>query len=455
MRLTMPEPKIELYKDGFAKHDKLDRKATGDRLSELVERLDDPLVIALDGAWGSGKSLFLKCWVGEHLKRDGNTTQTVYFDAFKHDFLDDPLIALTGAIAERFHDAEAEAQEQDAAKNAKRRKKFKKTAWAVSKAAGRIGLSAVTFGATEILSDMGDELAKATSDEIKTFLSSDEGDKESEKFWNAHTARMTAMDAFRAALTELTEPFSAEDEEQNSEHREDTPSRKLVIVIDELDRCRPDYALSLLEVIKHFFNVDGVHFVLGVNLLAMQNSVRMRYGSGIDAMTYLQKFQSLILRLPEMTGYRQPDLIAYFDLASGKMQLDTDLHDAARSLLQRYRGTPKLSLRSVERFLTILALLPSQRMRGENVEYIVHGALMKTCLPEMYEDMKNNRLTLEQLQQSFNLEEFEIPVWQTIFSAARGEQSEFAGSTRVIPTDFLPNICNRYLEVFDASDLSR
>ncbi len=76
MRLTMPAPKIKLYKDGFAGHDKLGREKTGHRLSELVERIDDPLVIALDGAWGSGKSLFLKCWVGEHLKRDGNC-QTV------------------------------------------------------------------------------------------------------------------------------------------------------------------------------------------------------------------------------------------------------------------------------------------------------------------------------------------------------------------------------------------
>jgi KAP family P-loop domain len=101
MRLTIPEPKIELYKDGFAEHDKLKRKDTGDRLSDLAERIDDSLVLALDGAWGSGKSHFLKCWVGEHLKRNDCTTQTVYFDALQHDFLDDPLIALTSAISER------------------------------------------------------------------------------------------------------------------------------------------------------------------------------------------------------------------------------------------------------------------------------------------------------------------------------------------------------------------
>ena len=104
MRLTVPEPNITRYKGGFAQHDQLNRKETGDKLSELVERIDDPLVIALDGAWGSGKTFFLKCWVGEHLQREGNSTQTVYFDAFQNDFLDDPLIALTAEIFDsRFH----------------------------------------------------------------------------------------------------------------------------------------------------------------------------------------------------------------------------------------------------------------------------------------------------------------------------------------------------------------
>ena len=58
MRLALPEPSITLYDDGLEKHDKLDRQPLADRLSDLVENNDDPLVIALDGGWGSGKSLF-------------------------------------------------------------------------------------------------------------------------------------------------------------------------------------------------------------------------------------------------------------------------------------------------------------------------------------------------------------------------------------------------------------
>lgn len=71
-RLTFREPDITLYEGGFAGHDLLERKATGDALSDLVDRIAEPMVIALDAGWESGNIFFLTCWVGEHLKREGN-----------------------------------------------------------------------------------------------------------------------------------------------------------------------------------------------------------------------------------------------------------------------------------------------------------------------------------------------------------------------------------------------
>ena len=54
MKLTLPEPQIDLYNDGLDPHDKLDRKPIAKQLSHLVESIEDPLVIALDGGWGAG-----------------------------------------------------------------------------------------------------------------------------------------------------------------------------------------------------------------------------------------------------------------------------------------------------------------------------------------------------------------------------------------------------------------
>ena len=90
MRLTIKEPDIDIGTDGFDKHCQLGRAKTGKVLSELVEKIEDPIVIALDGSWGSGKSFFLKCWTGAHTNENDGKAKVIYFDAFEHDYLDDP-----------------------------------------------------------------------------------------------------------------------------------------------------------------------------------------------------------------------------------------------------------------------------------------------------------------------------------------------------------------------------
>ncbi|MGB4788611.1 MAG: P-loop NTPase fold protein, partial [Lentibacter algarum] len=103
-RFTLPEEEIDIYKDGFETHKNLlDRSEEGRRLSHLVTTIDDPVTIAVDGAWGAGKTHFLKCWVGQHLKDTigKKETEVLYFDAFAHDYLSDPLVALSGALIER------------------------------------------------------------------------------------------------------------------------------------------------------------------------------------------------------------------------------------------------------------------------------------------------------------------------------------------------------------------
>ena len=92
MKLVPPEPQVDLYNEGFEETDILQRRKTGEALSDLLNRIDDPLVVALDGRWGTGKTHFLKRWVGAH---EGATT--IYFDAFAHDYLGDPLPNLIAA----------------------------------------------------------------------------------------------------------------------------------------------------------------------------------------------------------------------------------------------------------------------------------------------------------------------------------------------------------------------
>ena len=82
---------------------------------------------------------------------------------------------------------------------------------------------------------------------------------------------------------------------------------RLVVFIDELDRCKPDYAVLLLERIKHYFFNDRITFVFSVNLEELQHTIKRFYGEGFDACKYLDRFFDYRIALPpaNMTRYYQ------------------------------------------------------------------------------------------------------------------------------------------------------
>jgi hypothetical protein len=213
------------------------------------------------------------------------------------------------------------------------------------------------------------------------------------------------MAAFRQALVDLTEPDS-----------EGTPTQKLVIVVDELDRCRPDYALNLLEVIKHFFNVENVHFVLGVNLTELENSVRARYGAGVNASKYLQKFYNVRMPLALKTPVRSEEggLYAYFEEQSARLGLDhTHYRYAFGVYFQAFSNIPNFSLRDTNAILTAAMLTPSAPQRdGDISEYLSAGLIALRILePNLYKTLGgrlfDGKETSERILNRFGL--FDMP----------------------------------------------
>ncbi|MFF0924524.1 P-loop NTPase fold protein [Rhizobium leguminosarum] len=101
MKLFPTDPEVDLYNEGFGDTDFLGRKAVSRKLSALVDSLETPVVIALDGAWGTGETHFLRRWVGADKLENEGKAQTIFFDAFQHDYLEDPLFAITGSIGSR------------------------------------------------------------------------------------------------------------------------------------------------------------------------------------------------------------------------------------------------------------------------------------------------------------------------------------------------------------------
>ena len=202
-------------------------------------------MVVLEGPWGSGKTYFLRRWVGAHTLENSGHAITVYVDAFAHDFLDDPLTALAGAINGRLPKGDAP----------KAKRALKKAVAVLARPVLRAGLAVATAGASEAAGPLVDAALVAGSKDADAAVDS---------FWKRKEGKLAAMRQVHDALEAMTAAKDGED------------PRKLVMVVDELDRCRPDYALAVLEVIKHFFAVPNVHFVLGVNMEALEHSVRAR-----------------------------------------------------------------------------------------------------------------------------------------------------------------------------------
>ena len=73
---------------------------------------------------------------------------------------------------------------------------------------------------------------------------------------------------------------------------------RLIVFIDELDRCKPEYAVRLLERIKHYFSNDRITFVFSVNIEELQHTIKRYYGEGFDACRYLDRFFDYRIALP-------------------------------------------------------------------------------------------------------------------------------------------------------------
>ncbi|MDU8912427.1 P-loop NTPase fold protein [Aestuariicoccus sp. MJ-SS9] len=383
MRLTVPEPKIDLYNEGFEKHCRLGRAKDGQKLSDLVERVSEPMVVALDAPWGAGKSVFLKCWVGAHVAENGGTATTVYFDAFKHDYLDDPLVSIVGVVAERL---ESLGGSKSGSAKKKGLAKVKSYAPMFGRALLRLGIAYATAGALHEIPDPTQSLA----DDALDAGSKELGDA-TRDFWRTEENRRNAMEGFREGLSQV-----ASDE------------TKLVIVVDELDRCRPDYALSLLEVIKHFFDVPNVHFILGVNSAELANSVRARYGSGVQAEKYLQKFITLTMPLVPRPARRGPSTqlqIDHFRYVSEQLGLEASWKfrwlETYLGYVDHHAG---LGLRDVERIAALAVLTPEPIERPEARLHLYTGLIiLKVHAPGLIQKAKDGSLNNEDVFRIFKL----------------------------------------------------
>lgn len=120
---------------------------------------------------------------------------------------------------------------------------------------------------------------------------------------------------------------------------------RLVIFVDELDRCSPSYAVRLLERIKHYFSNSQITFVFSVNISELQHTIKKYYGHDFDGARYLDRFFDLRVQIPKI------DLSKYYS------QLNFSARDYAWSVMCdamiRIYG---MELREISRYLQLYQL---------------------------------------------------------------------------------------------------
>lgn len=117
-----------------------------------------------------------------------------------------------------------------------------------------------------------------------------------------HNDKLKSVEYLRNKIKELITAVIA--------HKQGALKVPAFIFIDELDRCRPSYAVEMLEVVKHFFELDNIAFVVATDTEQLQHAVKAVYGEGFDAQTYLGRFFRRRYSLTELSRYEFVSRIA-------------------------------------------------------------------------------------------------------------------------------------------------
>jgi hypothetical protein len=200
-------------------------------------------VYALSGGWGTGKTSFIKMW--EAILKNKNK-RFIYIDAFKMDYETEPFLMLLSAFKEFINsDQNSKNEILD---------KFKKI----------FTLRNITKLGFNIFID------KVGGDVLKDFINST-----LDNCFDTISEEKSLYDELSFLLETIVNK---------------SDNLPLHIIIDELDRCRPDFALETLERIKHIFHIKKVKYILVYNEEVLKSMIKTKYGIEVDTERYLHKF---------------------------------------------------------------------------------------------------------------------------------------------------------------------
>jgi hypothetical protein len=359
MKIVVPEVQISDECGFRSEIDIFKRKDFGERLANLVENSGGNPVIALDSGWGEGKSTFIKMWRGYLANHREPEIKTIYFDAFENDYQKDPFLTLASEIYQLISVDDEETKT-----------KFKDKATKAVKSLTRGALKiAVKVGTAGIVDGSAVDMAEK---EISNLVANQVDDLVKERFEHAEKDKL--------ALKEFREYLSTFANEANN-------GKPIVFIIDELDRCKPDFSLELLEQVKHLFSVKGITFLLVTNRTQLEESIKEKYGQGIDSNNYLHKFINVWLSMPRSSSEHNDHGYQFLQYALKAMKDDNEeiVNNEVVTVLNDIVRFYQPSFREIERVLSYFSIINnmvgSTRYLPDYQYMIAIVCYLKACKP--------------------------------------------------------------------------
>jgi hypothetical protein len=382
----LENPKISNQENPY-KNDLLKRNAAcGKNLQNYLTATDEPMTVCVNAPYGFGKTTFLDMW-RQDLENQG--FPVVHFSAWENDFAEDPLVCLIcelDAALEKLNAGKGETQkiQKLIGKLSEKAAILKKNKWKileeiVTQGVG-IGLGVATKGA------VNGETVKSIKD--AAFSESFSAQKKD------YEDRKGALQDFRETLSKLASNVISSGKQ-----------KCLIIIIDELDRCRPDFAIELLERIKHLFNIKHIKFVIGADRKQLNESAKVLYGNMPDVNGYFRRFFDIDFNLKE------PTLLEFIDVQFERLKLSTPLgtancYDTIKFLLNTLSNLFSLSLRDLEHCcaeLKTVVLSASATITQLNMNTVCFLIVLKLKEPEKYKKFIDKNVSPDDIWEVFEL----------------------------------------------------
>lgn len=350
------------------KDDLLNREKEGDFLiNYLINKYKDtknkPFVLNINAEWGYGKTFFLNN-IANELKSKNHPV--IEFDAWRNDYTKEPLLAFMSEInssLEKFF-------KPNQSKGKKLLKSLKVSGLPILMSILSRKLTGYTFD--ELIEEKEETTQKNENiedetqekNEIESTVSS-LTTKLAEHALKEHNTIKDSIIQFKSNMKKLLNYIG-------SLKKQKLP---LFILIDELDRCRPNYAIELLENIKHLFDIEGIVFVIATDSKQLSHSINAVYGENFASEKYLKRFfdQEYSLVVPNNLEYIE-SLFEQNSLKNDEVLFTPFLNESAKDkckhviLMNMFVTKSDLNLREINHVITILKAI---RLNWNN-DSIIH-----------------------------------------------------------------------------------